>query len=205
MSNNITKRKKLVKLFKTVDQSGLTAGEYFKRNNAFISLPQYYRLRKRFDEEGIKGLEDRRSAGNSRKVNPDQVELIRSVFTYNRKFTSKEPEVELREKWDIQLHKTRIDQYRREFGLTRIKSAGEDVGSVQFAGIEIFSAIAHHIGILDHWHIVIEKRLKRIKQSLSYQNGANVKPLWSSKRCRKSKAAMLGRVMGCLEQVIIHM
>ncbi len=37
-----------------------------------------------------------------------------------------------------------------------------------------------------------------------YYIDGNVKPLWSSKRCRKGKVAMLGRVMGCLEQVVIH-
>ena len=37
-----------------------------------------------------------------------------------------------------------------------------------------------------------------------YYIDGNVKPLWSSKRCRKGKVTMLGRVMGCIEQVIIH-
>ncbi|UCE06619.1 MAG: hypothetical protein JSW07_00840, partial [bacterium] len=37
-----------------------------------------------------------------------------------------------------------------------------------------------------------------------YYIDGNVKPLWSSKRCRKGKVSMLGRVMGCLEQVVIH-
>ncbi len=46
-----------------------------------------------------------------------------------------------------------------------------DAESVQFAGMEIFSAIAHHIGILDHWHAVIERRLEEIKQIPSYQKG----------------------------------
>ena len=41
------------------------------------------------------------------------------------------------------------------------------------------------------------------KMSCYYIDG-NVKPLWSSKRCRKGKVTMLGRVMGCIEQVVIH-
>ncbi|OAD24091.1 hypothetical protein THIOM_000058 [Candidatus Thiomargarita nelsonii] len=36
-----------------------------------------------------------------------------------------------------------------------------------------------------------------------YYIDGNVKPLGSSKRCRKGKVTMLGRVMNCLEQVII--
>ncbi|MCP4141930.1 MAG: hypothetical protein GY755_16920, partial [Chloroflexi bacterium] len=37
-----------------------------------------------------------------------------------------------------------------------------------------------------------------------YYIDGNVKALWSSKRCRKGKVTMLGRVMNCLEQVVIH-
>lgn len=35
-----------------------------------------------------------------------------------------------------------------------------------------------------------------------YYIDGNVKALWSSKRCRKGKVTMLGRVMNCLEQVV---
>ena len=84
-------------------------------------MSQYYRLKKRFDEKGIKGLKDRRTEGNAKKVSLDQVELIKSVLTYNREFTSEDLRADLQENWGIQLHKTRIDQYRREFNLTRVK------------------------------------------------------------------------------------
>jgi len=37
-----------------------------------------------------------------------------------------------------------------------------------------------------------------------YYIDGNTKPLWSSNRCYKGKATMLGRVMNCLENVFIH-
>jgi transposase len=39
---------------------------------------------------------------------------------------------------------------------------------------------------------------------LCYYVDGNTKALWSSKRVKKHKVTMLGRVMGCLEQVFIH-
>ncbi len=39
---------------------------------------------------------------------------------------------------------------------------------------------------------------------LCYYVDGNTKALWSSKRVKKNKVTMLGRVMGCLEQVFIH-
>ena len=39
---------------------------------------------------------------------------------------------------------------------------------------------------------------------LCYYVDGNVKPLWSGKRVKHNKVTMLGRVMGCLEQVFVH-
>jgi hypothetical protein len=39
---------------------------------------------------------------------------------------------------------------------------------------------------------------------LCYYVDGNTKPLWSEKRVKQSKVTMLGRVMGCLEQVFVH-
>jgi transposase len=39
---------------------------------------------------------------------------------------------------------------------------------------------------------------------LCYYVDGNTKALWSSKRVKKNKVTMLGRVMGCLEQVFVH-
>jgi transposase len=39
---------------------------------------------------------------------------------------------------------------------------------------------------------------------LCYYVDGNTKPLWSSQRVKQNKVTMLGRVMGCLEQVFVH-
>jgi hypothetical protein len=39
---------------------------------------------------------------------------------------------------------------------------------------------------------------------LCYYVDGNTKPLWSAKRVKQNKVTMLGRVMGCLEQVFVH-
>lgn len=39
---------------------------------------------------------------------------------------------------------------------------------------------------------------------LCYYVDGNTKPLWTKKRVKKNKVTMLGRVMGCLEQVFVH-
>lgn len=338
----------ILHLFQRVEQSGLSAKQYFATHSTPLSVVQYYRLKKRYEQQGVAGLEDQRQLGNARKLTPEQVELTRGVLAYNRALSSRAIQDELHQQWGIDLGVRRIEQLRQELDLPRLKPPSVSEEIVSFAGIEIFSALAHHVGILKHWNETIHQRMQQVKlqeidkegdrgkgdplyarrrngtfsprynrlarvrrlkfasisdkvkdKELSrlslYQtqsatldrknlallllplvtnNGAvrsldtplgnalhqacgynyknatmdkylrelkylqvstelidcnarfwsrfwksydssdpklacyyidgNVKPLWSSKRCRKGKVSMLGRVMGCLEQVVIH-
>lgn len=131
-----------------------------------MSIVQFFRLKKRFREQGIDGLVDQRHAGNARKLSPEQMELVRGVFTYNRHLSSKALQDELRNEWDIDIGPRRIDQLRQQFNLSRMApETDRKQEPVQFAGIEIFSAIAHYVGILDHWNTTIQERLQQIKQT----------------------------------------
>jgi len=49
-----------------------------------------------------------------------------------------------------------------------------------------------------------ERSEMRDATMLCYYIDGNTKAVWSSKRVKKNKVTMLGRVMGCLEQVFIH-
>jgi len=69
------RQNEILKLFKNVDSSGLSAEKDFLNHETPISLSQYYRLKKQFDRQGMTGIEDHRSAGNARKLDPQQVEL----------------------------------------------------------------------------------------------------------------------------------
>ena len=346
--NSIKKERQseILKLFENVKESGLHVKEYFQSHHTPISIRQYNRLKKRYAQQGVAGLEDQRHFGNARRIKPEEVKLVHGTLAYNRDLTSKSLQDELQNQWEITVGQRRIDQLRQQFNLTRIKSKTIKQETLQFAGIEIFSALAQHVGILDHWNRTIQQRLQEVTKTQSQKvngcgdhirarhrdgtfsprynrlasvrhtkfasitdkvknkdfsrlsisqikadnlnrknlavlflplvtnNGAtrnvnnplgnalryacgynyknatidkylrelkylqvsadlincnarfwsrfwkqydsqdhkvacyyidgNVKPIWSSKRCRKGKVTMLGRVMGCIEQVVIH-
>ena len=164
------RQKEILQLFKNVDSSDLSVKKYFTTYETPISLSQYYRLKKRFDQQGIIGLEDNRTAVHSRKQSPQQTQLIRAVISYNQHETNKSLQKELQDKWEIELNTGQINQLRRKFNLPRIKLKTGTIQSAEFAGIEIFSALVHHIGILEHWNQTIKKRLTLIEQSEIYQN-----------------------------------
>jgi hypothetical protein len=77
---------------------------------------------------------------------------------------------ELQSKWGVDLDKSRIDQFRRQFKLTRIKPSAVKQEIAQFAGIEIFSALAIHVGILEQWSATIQQRLEHVKQTEFYKD-----------------------------------
>lgn len=55
---------------------------------------------------------------------------------------------------------------------------------------------------IEHWK---QKNASETQsQTLCYYVDGNTKAVWSSQRVKQNKVTMLGRVMGCLEQVFIH-
>ncbi|MCP4405716.1 MAG: helix-turn-helix domain-containing protein [bacterium] len=70
-----TKRQKEIsELFRDIENSSLSVKNYFAANQTPVSRAQYYFLKKRYDQRGLKALEDRRLSGNARKVKPEQEE-----------------------------------------------------------------------------------------------------------------------------------
>ena len=164
----------ILKFFKKVEKSDLSAKKYFATHETPMSVVQYFRLKKRFQEHGDAGLIDQRHAGNARKVTSEQVELVHGVFAYNRRLSSQALQHELRNQWKIDLGPRRLDQLRQQFNLTRVASAPDKKKeTVQLAGIEIFSALAHHVGILKHWSTTIQQRLHQVKQTQRYDEDSS--------------------------------
>lgn len=170
ISTKDKRQAKLLKLFNRVEKSRLSAKEYFATHQTAISVSQYFRLKKRLQEQGEAGLEDQRHLGNARKLTDEQAQLLRGVLAYNRHLSSHALQGELQRQWKIELDKSRLDQLRRQLDLTRIKPETTRQEAVEFAGIEIFSALAHHVGILEQWNKTIQKRLQQIQRTEFYDN-----------------------------------
>jgi transposase len=105
-------------------------------------------------------------------------------------------------------------------------------GSVRSANTPMGNALEHFCGY-NYQHHTLDKFLREMKYAgvsepllrdqvrfwqakwkdvepqsglpfLCYYIDGNTKPLWSAKRVKQNKVTMLGRVMGCLEQVFVH-
>jgi len=173
-SSQDKRRSSIPKFFKKVETSGLSAKRYFATHETPMSIVQYFRLKKRFQKHGDAGLIDQRHAGNARKVTAEQVKLVRGVFAYNRHLSSQALQHELQSQWKLELGPRRIEQLRQQFNLTRMAPEPErKKETVQFAGIEIFSALAHYVGILKHWSTTIQQRLQQVEQARRYDEDSD--------------------------------
>ena len=115
VTTNNKRLHQILQLFKSVEESGITTKEYFKKHKPTISISQYFRLKKRYQEGGEADLVDQRHRGNARKISEEQVNLIRSVLTYNRHLPSSVLEDDLKGKWGVELFwgKDPLEQYAR--------------------------------------------------------------------------------------------
>lgn len=106
-------------------------------------------------------------------------------------------------------------------------------GTTRSANGPLGNALAHFCGV-NYQHATLDKFLRELKYLgiaerllrdqvafwqghwrqaagrpsglpfLCYYVDGNTKPLWSKQRVKQNKVTMLGRVMGCLEQVFVH-
>lgn len=61
------------------------------------------------------------------------------------------------------------------------------------------------VGQVKFWHSIWKTSESDLELPfLCFYIDGNTKPVWSSKRVKQNKVTMLGRVMGCLEQVFVH-
>jgi len=74
-----TKEKRIdnfVELFNKIQKSKLSTKEYFAAQQTSIGLRQYFRLKKRFQQEGKDGLFDQRCHGNASKLTREQMQMV---------------------------------------------------------------------------------------------------------------------------------
>lgn len=203
LSTNNNRQKEILALFKKVEKSELSTKKYFAAQQTPINIRQYFRLKKKFQEQGNAGLLDQRHAGNARKLTKEQEQLLPGIFTYNRHLSLGYLQKELRTRWGIDYDRSRIHQLRQKFNLPRIKQKMTEQETIQFAGIEIFSALVHHVGILKHWNVTIQQRLQQVQSTESGSKDTNHRSAGDHNYARRRNGTFSARYnrLGCVRRM----
>ncbi len=151
-----------------ISESKLSVPEYFSRRQVPFSQAQYYRYKKRIDQEGTESLEDQRRKGNNRRITAE-------VEGYLKGYVSGKPESSLaeikgvvKERFHIELSEAGISRCLKRLGCSRKnKPRLEKVERTYTVcgGFELISALACHLGWPQFVSAIIKKRIQQIKRS----------------------------------------
>jgi len=160
--NNINERDAIILgVIKDVNISKQTVRDYFSTHDVSFTIRQYYRYLKKYNEEGVKGLYDRRSEGNAKKFTSEVEHYLIGLLENKQELKVSDIRSRLWERFNIDIKRTAINDFRKKYGLERISRFSD----APFAGFEILSALACHLGIFDVWSNTIEEHIENVKET----------------------------------------
>lgn len=143
------RREQIMKWLDRVGRSRLSAPEFFAKYKVPFSLTQLYRYRKALDEAGAKGLDDRRSQGNHRRLHAEAEGFLVGYASAHPEARQAELRREILKRFSIAMSQPGFSQALARLGLKRPgKPAVAKVRSwaAPYAGFELVVALARHVG-----------------------------------------------------------
>ncbi|MBW8002963.1 MAG: hypothetical protein FVQ80_13250 [Planctomycetes bacterium] len=169
-----------------ISESKLSVPEYFSHHQVPFSQAQYYRYKKRIDQEGTESLEDQRRKGNNRRITAE-------VEGYLKGYVSGKPESSLaeikgvvKERFHIELSEAGISRCLKRLGCSRKNKPRQEKVERTYTvcgGFELVSALACHLGWPQFVSAIIKKRTQQIKRSKLWEkNNPEAKELGRNKK-----------------------
>lgn len=169
-----------------ISESKLSVPEYFSNKKVPFSQAQYYRYKKRIDQEGTESLEDQRRKGNNRRITAE-------VEGYLKGYVSGKPESSLaeikgvvKERFHIELSEAGISRCLKRLGCSRKNKPRQEKVERTYTvcgGFELISALACHMGWPQFVSAIIKKRTQQIKRSKLWEkNNPEAKKLGRNKQ-----------------------
>jgi transposase len=109
----LSTRLQLIVISKNLSISGAARALGFNR----VSVAKWI---KRFDKEGISGLEDRCGKGRKTLINPKIISELQRLIKQDSQVTLKKLKIEIQNKFDITLSKSTIHNYVKSLGFAHI-------------------------------------------------------------------------------------
>jgi len=148
--SNSTREEEVRKVVESIEQSPLRVTEYFQRYRVPFSRIQYYRYRARLSRE--EGVFDKRSQGNNRKLDKEQITFIRGFVKGQTEVSPAQVLQAVKEEFGITVHRSTISKLLKILDVTvHYKDKGiKKKEQVSCAGFELIAALALHLGWVEH-------------------------------------------------------
>lgn len=173
IDNNVAdlgeREKQILEIINDVKISNQSVPKYFSSHNVPFSIRQYYTYLKSYKENGMKGLYDHRKEGNAKKITLEVEHYLIGMLENNRELSTSEVISQINRRYNINIKRHTVNNFRKKHGLERIKKESEHTEEVQFAGFEIVAALAYHTRIFDVWANAIKKHIENVKKSILFK------------------------------------
>ena len=155
-----------------IDESDLSVRQYLSRHKVPFSQAQYYRYKKKLEQEGGESLTDGRTEGNNRRITAVVEGFIRGYVSGTPEATLSEIQREVKERFHLELSEAGISRCLKRLGQSRIDKPHQEKIErtyTMYGGFEIISSLACHMGWPHAVSAVIEKRIKQVKKGALWE------------------------------------
>lgn len=155
-----------------IDESDLSVPQYLSGHKVPFSQAQYYRYKKKLEQEGAESLTDGRTEGNNRRITAVVEGFIQGYVSGTPEATLSEIQREVKERFHLELSEAGISRCLKRLGHSRIdKPHREKIERTytMYGGFEIISSLACYMGWPQAVSAVIEKRIKQVKTGVLWE------------------------------------
>ena len=168
-----------------IAESQLSVPEYFDNYRVPFSRAQYYRYKKKMDQEGIESLKDERAQGNSRRLTTEAEGYLKGYVSGKPECNLAEIRGALKERFHIELSEPGVSRWLKRLGCSRKDKPRQKKVERTYTvcgGFELIAALACHMGWPRDVCSVIKKRIEQMKRSKCWENIPEDKKLGRNKQ-----------------------
>ena len=128
-----------------VAESKLSVPEYFDNRRVPFSRAQYYRYRKKMDQEGVESLKDKRTQGNSRRLTAEAEGYLKGYVSGKPECSLAEVRAVLKERFLIDLSEPGVSRCLKRLGCSRKDKPRQEKVERTYTvcgGFELITALA---------------------------------------------------------------
>ena len=175
-------RDAILEWLERIEKSELSTSTFFDKYQVPFSRAQYFIYKKRFREDGLDGLLDRRRSGGNRKITDHEENFLKGCIKSN-------PDVSLH--W---LQEALKEEFHREISLSAISRVLDrilpgrqrqgrgrptskppaNVAHNALGGFELIIAVAYHLGWPERTAAIIDRAREALKRSAGFESSRDL-------------------------------
>lgn len=186
----------IVSNLKRISNSKIPTKEFFEKYNVPFSLVQYYRYKKRYERDGLDGLQDGRATGNHRRLTDDAANFLMGYHSANPDAALAEYQRALVDTIGIKVDLSTISRFfhARNIPIAKPKQpraeARVETYETSCGGFEIIAALALHLKWPEHIAEQIQRATsplvnKRSKHQTADLRGRNTRGRFTARYNRR--------------------